>query len=253
MSSSQFGGGTGSRKRGRDTSAYPAFVSRKRTKSNKKKIFRRGKSAQSFGLFKANGEGPFPQKLNTTLQYRSLAVQQTGSSVSGTYSATVVLNDLFDFDSSNVLGNKQPLFYDQLFSATGPYTRLECKSWRTRWTIINTGAEPVSIYWNGKGTAVAISEEDTTAEVSNRPNMQVYHLGPKGSMKDTCYIKSSGAWTDHVSEVVDPGTAYNASPGTPIYGTLFANTPTNTTAPTLTIQCDHYFDIVCLRPDAVVS
>jgi len=250
ISSSQFGGGSRKRKA---TGAFTTVGSRKRAKFTKKTIFKRGKPASTFGLFKMNGEGPFPQKLNTTLQYRSLAVQQTGSAVSGTYSATVVLNDLFDFDSSNVLGNKQPLFYDSLFSATGPYTRLECKSWRTRWTIINTGAEPVSIYWNGKGTATAISEEDTTAEVSNRPNMQVYHLTKSGGCMDRCYIKSSGAWTDHVSEVVDPGTAYNASPGTPIYGTLFANTPTNTTAPTLTIQCDHYFDIVCIRPDAVVS
>jgi len=119
--------------------------------------------------------------------------------------------------------------------------------------VINTGAEPVSIYWNGKGTAVAISEEDTTAEVSNRPNMQVYHLGPKGTTMDRCYIKSSGAWTDHNSENVDTGIAYSSTVGTPIYGTLFANTPTNTTAPTITIQCDHYFDIVCTRPDAVVS
>lgn len=205
------------------------------------------------GLFKFSGEGPFPNKLATTLLYRSIPVAQSGSAGTGTYFLNVALNNLFDFDVSNVLGNKQPLFYDQLFSATGPYTRLECKSWRTRITVINTGAEPVTIYWNGKGSAITASEEDTLAEVTNRAYMQQYHLGAKGQAGDRCYIKSSGSWFQHNTDIAAIAQAYDASPATQVYGTLFANTPTNTTAPTVVIQIDHYFDIVCLRADSTVS
>lgn len=205
------------------------------------------------GLFKYSGEGPFPNKLATTLLYRSIPVAQSGSAGTGTYALNVALNNLFDFDTSNVLGNKQPLFYDQLFSATGPYTRYECKSWRTRISVINTGAEPVTIYWNGRGSAISVTEEDTLAEVTNRPNMQQFHLGAKGQSGDRCYIKSSGNWFDHNSDINDLATQYDANAATSVFGTLFANTPTNTTAPTLVIQIDHYFDIICLRADSTVS
>lgn len=73
------------------------------------KAFNTG-TARSSGLFNSSGDGPFPLKLATTLLYRSIPVVQTGSGGTGTYALNVGLNDLFDFDYSNVLGNKQPLF-----------------------------------------------------------------------------------------------------------------------------------------------
>lgn len=205
------------------------------------------------GLFKFSGEGPFPNKLATTLLYRSVPVAQSGSGGTGTYFLNVALNNLFDFDTSNVLGNKQPLFYDQLFSATGPYKRYECKSWRTRITVINTGNEPLSVYWNGRGSAIGVAEEDTLSEVTNRAYMQQFHLGAKGQSGDRCYIKSSGSWFDHNSDINELATEFDANPATSVFGTLFCNTPTNTTAPTLVVQIDHYFDIICLRADSTVS
>ena len=234
------------------TSTYTRATKRKRpTYSKLDKSKTTGQRAS--GLFKFSGEGPFPNKLATTLLYRSVPVQQTGSPAAGTYLLQVGLNDLFDFDYSNVLQNKQPLFYDQLFSATGPYQRLECKSWRTRITVINTGAEPLSVYWNGKGSANGVSEEDTLSEVTNRAYMQQFHLGAKGQQGDRVLIKSSGKWADHNTDNTGSAQNYNASPSTIVYGSLFCNTPTNATAPTLTIQIDHYFDIVCVRADAATS
>lgn len=228
--------------------------STKRKKANYSKLDKSRTTGQrAAGLFKFSGEGPFPNKLATTLLYRSVPIQQVGSGAAGTYLLQVALNDLFDFDYSNVLQNKQPLFYDQLFSATGPYQRLECKSWRTRITVINTGAEPLSVYWNGKGTTVGVSEEDTLAEVTNRAYMQQFHLGAKGQEGDRVLIKSSGKWADHNTDNIGVVQAWNANVGTPVYGSLFCNTPTNATAPTLTIQIDHYFDIVCVRADAITS
>lgn len=240
---------------GASSSKRPLKKSRAGTDKKYKRLdksFASGTSRSS-GLFNYSGDGPFPNKLATTLLYRSVPVVQTGSAGTGTYFLNVVLNDLFDFDYSNVLGNKQPLFYDQLFGATGPYQRMECKSWRTRITVINQGSEAVSVYWNGRGTANSVTEEDTLAEVTNRPYMIQRHLAPKGSSGDRCYIKSSGRWSDHNTDNVGSAQAYNSSPSTQVFGTLFCNTPTTTTAPNLIIQVDHYFDIVALRIDASSS
>ena len=208
---------------------------------------------ESAGLFKWTGDGPFPNKLATTLLYRSSAKSLTGSAVTGTYLVQFGLNDLFDFDVTNVMDNKQPLFYDQLFSATGPYQRMETKAWRSRLTVINVGNEALSIYWNGKGSAVGASEEDSVLEVTNRPGVQQFHLAPKGGTMDRCYIKSFGKWEDHNTEESGTAQAYNGSPSTVIYGSLFASTPSTSTAPTFILQIDHYFDVVAVRIDAPQS
>lgn len=244
---------TVSRKRSRSTSV--STRSAKRFKKAKYSALDKSRNSgqRASGLFKFTGEGPFPNKLATTLVYRSVPVSVSGSAGTGTYALNVALNDLFDFDYSNVLGNKQPLFYDQMFSATGPYQRLECKSWRTRITVINLGAEAASVYWNGKGSANSVTEEDTLAEVTNRPYMQQFHLAPKGGTGDRCLIKSSGRWSDHNSDNAGSAQAYNASPSTQVFGTLFINTPTTTTAPTIVIQVDHYFDIIAERADSTSS
>ena len=115
------------------------------------------------------------------------------------------------------------------------------------------GAEAVSCYWNGKGSANGVGEEDTLAEVTNRPGVQQFHLAAKGGGMDRVLIKSSGKWQDHNSEFVGSAQAYNASPSTIVYGTLFLSTPTNLTATDVVIQVDHYFDIVAERVDATVS
>lgn len=247
--SSQFGGSTGKRKR--DDTVGPV---RKRFK---KRTLTRGRAIRSRtergGVFKFNGDGPFPNKLQTTLLYRSAAKSLTGSAVTGTYLVQFGLNDLFDFDITNVMDNKQPLYYDQLFSATGPYTRMETKAWRSRITVINLGSEALSIYWNGKGTAVSSSEEDSLAEVTNRSGVQQIHLGPKGSSMDRALIKSFGKWEDHNTEESGTAQAYNGSPSTVIYGSLFASTPSTSTAPTFILQIDHYFDVICTRPDGTQS
>ena len=111
----------------------------------------------------------------------------------------------------------------------------------------------MSIYWNGKGTAVSSSEEDSLAEVTNRSGVQQIHLGPKGSSMDRALIKSFGKWEDHNTEESGTAQAYNGSPSTVIYGSLFASTPSTSTAPTFILQIDHYFDVICTRPDGTQS
>jgi hypothetical protein len=248
ISSSQFGGSSGKRKAS-SISTRPSKKSKtSRTFTKLDKL--RSRDSKAYGLFKFSGEGPFPQKLATTLLYRSIPISATGSAGTGTYNLTVALNSPFDFDISNVLGNKQAMFWDTLMTATGPYQQYECKSWRTIVTVINLGAEAVSVYWNGRGSLNSISEDDTLLEVTNRPYQQQRHLAPKGGTNDRCIFKTSGKWTDNSSDQDTNAAAYNSAPAKIVYGNLFFNTPTTTTAPTVVIQIDHYFDILCDKVDA---
>ena len=213
----------------------------------------KSRGGRASGLYSGQGEGPFSRKLATTLLYRSEPLTQSGSAITGADTVIVGLNDLFDFDFNNDLGNKQPLFYDQLFSAAGPYVRMECLSWRDVITIINTGAEPLSIYWNGHGVAAISTDEDSLSEYTNRPYVQQFHLGAKGSTKDRCTIKSTGKWTDFNTLMQGTAQNYNGPPSTVVYGTLFAKSPSSLTAPTYVMQIDHFFNIVALREDATSS
>lgn len=210
-------------------------------------------SVKKSGLFSFNGEGPFPDQLQTTLLYRSIPINASGSAGTGTYSLQVALNNLTDFDYSNVLGNKQPLYYDQLFSSTGPYQAYECKSWRTRITVINLATTAATVYWNGQGSTIGLSEDDTLTEVTNRSYHKQYHLAPKGGTGDRCYIATSGKMSKVTSDVTYSAVAQNGTPSPPCYGTLFINTPTTTDAPNVMIQVDHYFDVICFRSDGTNS
>lgn len=206
------------------------------------------------GLFSFNGEGPFPDRLQTTLLYRSIPINASGSAGTGTYLLQVRLNSPNDFDYTNVLGNKQPLYYDQLFSATGPYQAYECKSWRTRITVINLANTAATVYWNGQGTSIGLSEEDTLAEVTNRSYHKQFHLAPKGGSGDRTFISTSGKMSKASSDVTYSAVAHNADPvAFPVYGTLFINTPTTTDPPNVMIQIDHYMDLICFRSDSATS
>lgn len=211
------------------------------------------RDSKAYGLFKYSGEGPFPQKMATTLMYRSVPVNATGSAVTGTYAYSCALNNPFDFDVSNILGNKQPLFWDTLMNSTGPYQQYEARSWRTVVTVINLGAEALAVYWNGRGSVISSSEDDSLAEVTNRPYTQQRFLAPKGGSGDRCVFRTSGRATDHFDEDVTLSAAWNAAPSQIIYGNVFFNTPTNTTAPNFILQIDHYFDVICTKIDGTAS
>jgi len=40
-------------------------------------------------------------------------------------------NDMYDYDNTGEAGNKQPLYYDALLSASGPYKQYKTISWKT--------------------------------------------------------------------------------------------------------------------------
>jgi len=51
-------------------------------------------------------------------------------------------NDMYDYDNTGEAGNKQPLYYDALLSASGPYKQYKTISWKTTWYFMNQTACP---------------------------------------------------------------------------------------------------------------
>jgi len=252
MSSQIVPGGSRKRKATAAPSMQRSWKKKRFTKS--RSLFQtKGGRSKASGLYSFDGEGPFPDKLQTTLLYRSIPINVSGSAGTGTYLLQVMLNSPNDFDYSNVLGNKQPLYYDQLFSSTGPYHAYETKKWRTRITVINLAATAATVYWNGQGTGIGLSEEDTLLEVTNRSYHSQFHLAPKGGSGDRVLIKSAGDQAKHNSDATNSAVGYGNNPVPPVYGSLFINTPTTTDAPNVMIQVDHYMDLICYRSDGASS
>jgi len=44
---------------------------------------------------------------------------------------------MYDYDNTGEAGNKQPLYYDALLSASGPYKQYKTISWKTTWYFMN--------------------------------------------------------------------------------------------------------------------
>jgi len=53
---------------------------------------------------------------------------------------------MYDYDNTGEAGNKQPLYYDALLSASGPYKQYKTISWKTTWYFMNQTACPGYIY-----------------------------------------------------------------------------------------------------------
>jgi len=84
-------------------------------------------------------------------------------------------NSCFDADVTNLLGNKQPLFYDQWCSNTGSYTKYCVDAWSTSLRIQNLAANALTVYLIPNRLYTTIM--DTEAEVQNLPGVKIYTVG----------------------------------------------------------------------------
>lgn len=195
----------------------------------------------------------FPDVMTTTLRYNSNMVAIDPAAASTYYS--FVLNGMFDFDVDNILGNKQPLYFDELLTADGPYRNYKVKSWKTKIIIINDSVDPLLCYWS---QANAIAESDTLLEVQNRPNVQELILTQRDGDNNMGSISSYGNVKTIHGSIRNPQDLTGAPTGNPpvgCFGTLFlynpggvANTPVN-----CWIKVVHDFEVELATADAVVS
>jgi len=171
-------------------------------------------------------------------------------------SLDIACNDLYDFDrsSGNYFGNKQPLFYDNLLTAFGPYKEYYVGSWETTYWIINETNVGIDVWV--KPPLGATSEIDTKAEADNMPGVAREYLTKSGGSRDYCKITVKGNVADFTGSVKRDDDAigtYSSSPTKVIYGGLVIASVDGTTACNVYVAIKHVFHAELQWVDALVS
>lgn len=195
----------------------------------------------------------FPDVMETTLRYNSNMVAVDPAASSTYYS--FALNGMFDFDFDNVVGNKQPLYFDELVTNDGPYKNYKVGSWKTKIEIINDSVDPLLCYW-AQGSAV--TEMDTLIEVQNRPNVRELILTQRDGDKNHGSIIAPGSVTEVYGNIRNPGDLTGAAASNPsvvVWGTLFLYNPGAIAATPVNcwIKITHDFVSEFSNADAILS
>lgn len=198
---------------------------------------------------------PFPRSKVVNLIYEN---SLTTGSFSG--AATGVLgtkpNSAFDYDNSSgaSFGNKQPLYYDTLFSASGPYKNYKVDSWTTTYTIVNEADAAITVF--ALPPVSATSEIDSVAEADNFPGVKRLYLTAKTGSKSFGTLTVTGNVRDvYTSASTDLGFvgAYNTDPAYLVYAGLFFASADGTTALACKVAVKHVMHTTCQVVDALVS
>lgn len=196
----------------------------------------------------------FPDVFRTILRYQSdlLPVVSVASAVNY---ISVRLNSMYDFDNSNNLGNKQPLYYDSLLVSTGPFRQYKVDSWKTTITVYNQQSKPLSVYWTQAGDT---AEGDTLNEVLDRPNVRQLILTPKGGSKDFGTITAPGSMQEIFGDIINPESAIGGVASNPTivaYGTLFLANAGGTSSDLIDcfVRVTHDFNVQLSSIDASIS
>lgn len=195
--------------------------------------------------------GPFAGKKVMTFLYEN---ELTPLSVSAAFTHVQVMsNSLYDFDKNGVFGNKQPLYFDQLVTAAGPYRQFKVISWKTTYTVYNASvAYPVTVF--ALPPHGDTSDINTAAEADNWPGVKRLYLTPAQGKQDIGTITVTG----HIDDVYPSISANNglvgtsaADPGVPIYGGLCISAQGGN--PTIYIAVKHEAFTELQLVDAIVS
>lgn len=187
----------------------------------------------------AKAVGPFGQKKYLTFLYENLMQKFSGST--NVLTTTVKPNSMYDFDNGAEFGNKQPLYYDVLLTASGPYKQYRVISWKTTYYFENSTECPVNI-WVGPPVA-ATAETDSVAEVDNWPGVKRLRLTQKYGSKTFGEIVVTG----HVGDVYPTFSSdyasytgqYNTDPGLPIYQGIVIQAADGSTIPIVYASVKH--------------
>lgn len=197
--------------------------------------------------------GPFTGRKFVTLLYEN-AFQQIGGSANV---MTVVTkpNDMYDYDNSGDAGNKQPLYYDFLLTASGPYRNYKVISWKTTYYFVNnTATTPVDIFISPPIAGTA--EFDSLAEADNFPGVKRLRLTASTGSKSMGQVTITGHTKDvypTLSNDKDFVGNYNTSPATLIYQVALVRGSDGSTAPSVYVSVKHEAYCELSYVDALVS
>lgn len=166
---------------------------------------------------------PFPKVRNVTLNYKYPGYTLTSGVTSGTVLQRFMLNSMFDFDFDNNLGNKQPLYYDQLFGADGPYQYYKVNAWKTTITVTNLSSQPLHVYYD-QGALGSVTQADTQVEAQNRAGNIYRMITGAANARPQAIIKSFKTTKSFAPKGISSGSdfasLYTTNPIQQIIGTL---------------------------------
>lgn len=164
--------------------------------------------------------------------------------------AQIKCNDLFDPDYSNTLGNGQPLHFDTLLTASGPYWKYVVEGWTTIVEVQGHGGTYMVYY----GQDLDSNSIDTRAEAQNWQGMQQRLLNtatnPVRIVKKN-RLKNAIGYPNMV-DPVEWGGQYNSSPSNVVYGNLIIHECTGA-ASDVQVKVTHHFDCVLYGQRNVAS
>lgn len=201
---------------------------------------------------------PFPPKFRTKLTFAPASTYWTPGT--NTVVAQWALNGLYQPEIAGaVFGTgAQPLYFDQLCAATGPYKQYKVHGWKGMIRIQNCGGQyddtpstSARDSWDlifQQGFELA-AEGDTNTELQSAPNIQRYLVSngfiAGADSNQTIYF--NGKTTDFMDKTMDDSSlagGYTGNPAVIVYGNLGVrslNSKTITACVQLTIEYDVEF------------
>jgi hypothetical protein len=207
-------------------------------------------------------KSPFPREWRTKVTWTPPCSWIAPGSASGAF--VVRLNDIYDPDYSNSLGNGQPLYTDQMMSATGPYQCFRVDGWKATVNLCNVspttaGGSPMPLDVYIMQGATNATDVDTFSELAALPGVETDLLGPSLTVLCQKEWSFNGRTRDYIPKITSEDDsysgAYNASPSKLLYmGVGYKNgDPTDATAVKLFAKVVIEYDVVFYARDAVVS
>lgn len=200
-------------------------------------------------------DGPFPRSKTVSLVYENALTSVAPAA------AFVALgtkpNSAYDYDNSSgaAFGNKQPLYYDTLLTASGPYRNYKVNSWKTTYTIVNTAATPITVF--AMPPISATTEIDSVAEADNFPGVKRLYLTAATGSKNIGTITVTGNVADvYASSALSEGgmiAAYNADPTYLVYSGILIASGDGSTNVTCQVAVRHVMNTTLQAIDALVS
>lgn len=216
---------------------------------------KRRKIASKRTTLQRNPDGPFPRSKTVSLVYENALTPVTPA-------ATFVAlgtkpNSAYDYDNSSgsAFGNKQPLYWDTLMTASGPYRNYKVNSWKTVYTIINQSTSPVTVF--AMPPISGTTEIDSVAEADNFPGVKRLYLTAASGAKNIGTLTVTGNVADvYTSSAASEGgmiAAYNADPTYIVYSGLLIQSGDGATNVNCQVAVRHVMSTVLQSIDALVS
>lgn len=199
---------------------------------------------------------PFPKTKNCTLVYKNPSTLFSTGAILNYNSLRINCNGMFDFDTSNYFGDKQPLYFDQLCSVDGPYTDYKVYAWKTTIQVLSSTNNPLNVYFDPASTTGF--DADTPQEMKNRPGVQYRMITGQGNARPYATFTKYNSLKSIIGRNQtgdDKYTGrYNANPATSYFATLLIETATGTVTNSDTlVSVTHTFYAQFFNRDSVVS